>query len=77
MIEKHSGFEKQAEILKALGHPVRLQIMHVLMEKHWCVCELAEELDVRQPYLSQQLAYLRRAGDCQLYEGRFKGAVRC
>jgi len=62
MIEKRGGSERQAEILKALGHPVRLQIIQALTDKSWCVCELAEELDVRQPYLSQQLAYLRRAG---------------
>jgi len=62
MIEKCGGFERQAEILKAIGHPVRLQIIQALTDKPWCVCELAEELDVRQPYLSQQLAYLRRAG---------------
>ena len=62
MVEKRRGFERQAENLKALGHPVRLQIIQALTDKPWCVCELAEELDVRQPYLSQQLAYLRRAG---------------
>jgi len=61
MVEKRGGSERQAEILKVLGHPVRLQIIQALADKPWCVCELAEELDVRQPYLSQQLAYLRRA----------------
>jgi len=57
------SYEKEAEIVKALGHPVRLQIVLALAQKPWCVCDLAQELDLRQPYLSQQLAYLRRAGN--------------
>lgn len=60
--EINRSYEKEAEILKALGHPVRLQIVLALAEKPWCVCDLAQELGLRQPYLSQQLAYLRRTG---------------
>lgn len=56
------GLKRQAKILKALGHPTRLQIVTALAESPWCVCKLADELGVRQPYLSQHLAYLRQAG---------------
>lgn len=61
-IRQRNRLKRQSEILKALGHPVRLQIIQALAECPWCVCKLASELGVRQPYLSQQLAYLRRAG---------------
>ncbi len=60
--EINGSYEKEADILKALGHPVRLQIVLALAETPWGVCDLAQELGLRQPYLSQQLAYLRRAG---------------
>ncbi len=60
--DPNGSYEKKAEIHKALGHPVRLEIALALAEKPWCVCDLAQELGLRQPYLSQQLAYLRRAG---------------
>lgn len=56
------GFDKTATILKAMSHPARLQIMEVLRREEACVCHLENALDVRQAYISQQLARLRRAG---------------
>lgn len=47
---------------KALGHPVRLQIMDVLRAEPSCVCHLMAVLDRPQSYISQQLAVLREAG---------------
>ena len=48
---------------RALGHPTRLEIMKVLVaEGEACVCHLEARLGLRQAYLSQQLARLRRAG---------------
>ncbi|MGA9532716.1 MAG: metalloregulator ArsR/SmtB family transcription factor [Anaerolineales bacterium] len=55
--------ERMAEILKALAHPVRIQIMEVLQtEGEACVCHLEAVLGQRQAYVSQQLAVLRSAG---------------
>jgi ArsR family transcriptional regulator len=56
------GFEHLAGLLKALGHPVRLQILHVLREEEACVCHLEAVLGQRQAYISQQLMRLRDAG---------------
>jgi ArsR family transcriptional regulator len=53
-----------AAIAKALGDPVRLQLVDVL-RKHAgqvCVCELVPLFDVSQPTLSHHLKILRRAG---------------
>jgi len=57
------GYQQAAELLKALSHPIRLQIMEVLAsEKEACVCHLECRLGQRQAYISQQLSRLREAG---------------
>jgi ArsR family transcriptional regulator, arsenate/arsenite/antimonite-responsive transcriptional repressor len=55
---------RMAEVAKALGDPIRLQLVDVL-RKHAgqvCVCELVPLFDVSQPTLSHHLKTLRRAG---------------
>ena len=56
--------ERMAAIAKALGDPVRLQLVDVL-RKHAgkvCVCELVPLFDLSQPTVSHHLKVLRRAG---------------
>ncbi len=53
---------READLFKALGHPVRLQILWILAHEEACVCHLEARLRMRQAYLSQQLAVLREAG---------------
>ncbi len=56
--------ERMAAVAKALGDPIRLQLVDVLM-KHAgkvCVCELVPLFDVSQPTLSHHLKKLREAG---------------
>jgi DNA-binding transcriptional ArsR family regulator len=55
-------YEKQAELIKALAHPVRLRILELLTAQEACVCHLTTVLRQRQPYVSQQLMLLREAG---------------
>src|SRR3954453_5066158 len=53
-----------AMIAKALGDPIRLQVVDVL-RKHAgkvCVCELVPLFDISQPTLSHHLKTLRQAG---------------
>ena len=56
------GYTKQAQLFRALSHPVRLRILDVLAHREACVCHLTALLKQRQPYISQQLATLREAG---------------
>ncbi len=56
------AYERQAEILKALAHPVRLQILDILRDGEQCVCHIEAVLRLRQAYISQQLMTLRKAG---------------
>ncbi len=51
-----------AHRFKALGHPVRLQILELLRRSPECVCHLEAALHKPQPYISQQLRVLREAG---------------
>ncbi len=51
--------EHIAMILKALGHPVRLQIVALLCERDTHVKELAERIGAPQAAVSQQLSILR------------------
>jgi ArsR family transcriptional regulator len=56
--------QRIAIIAKALGDPVRLQLVDVL-RKHAgkvCVCELVPLFDVSQPTISHHLKVLREAG---------------
>ena len=57
-----SGYQKQAQLFRALSHPVRLRILDILSRQEACVCHLTAVLGRRQPYVSQQLAALRDAG---------------
>lgn len=57
------GYEQVANMMKALAHPIRMQILEVLQaEGEACVCHLEARLGQRQAYISQQLAKLRDVG---------------
>jgi DNA-binding transcriptional ArsR family regulator len=52
----------EAELLNALSHPARLEILELLRDGESCVCHIQAMLDHRQAYISQQLNILRQAG---------------
>jgi ArsR family transcriptional regulator len=56
--------QRMAAIAKALGDPIRLQLVD-LLRKHAgevCVCELVPLFDLSQPTVSHHLKVLREAG---------------
>lgn len=56
-------FDMQAQLCQALGHSVRLRIVHALKEGSMCVNALVAILkDIPQPTISRHLAVLRSAG---------------
>ena len=59
-----AGAERMAELARALGDPVRVQLVDVLRRNAGkvCVCELLPLFDISQPTLSHHLKKLREDG---------------
>ncbi len=55
-------FELHAQLLKALAHPRRLEIIHLLRDQELYVSDIYEMLDLPQANISQHLMLLRDAG---------------
>lgn len=55
-------YEKQAEILKALAHPVRVAILDFLRDGEQCVCDIAEHVGSERSNVSRHLAVMVNAG---------------
>ncbi len=54
--------EHVAEVLKAIAHPVRLQIVELLQAEEMCVGDIAETLGGKQAITSQQLNMMKAKG---------------
>ncbi len=64
-----------ATFAKAIGHPLRVRILRLLVLKSRCVCgELVDELPVAQSTVSQHLKVLKDAG---LVQGEIDGPRVC
>ena len=59
-----------SEFHKALGDYTRIRILWLLMEREWCVSELAGEMKMTESAISHQLRILRSA---RLVNGRKAG----
>jgi DNA-binding transcriptional ArsR family regulator len=68
------AFEKAAELLRALSHPVRLRMIELLGGGELCVKSLEEILGISQSSVSQHLTRLRYAG---LIESERRGHLVC
>ena len=58
----HQIFAHHAKLLKAMSHPKRLEIIHLLRDQALTVSEIQSMLDLPQANLSQHLSILREAG---------------
>jgi len=55
--------EAIAAIAKALGHPARLQIIRLLLEKQSCIgCDFVDDVGLAQSTVSEHLRILKSAG---------------
>jgi len=61
MMDKKTA-EHVSEVLKAVAHPVRLQIVELLEAKEMCVGDIVTALGVKQAITSQQLNMMRDKG---------------
>jgi len=54
--------DNAARVLKAVAHPIRLQIVEVLRDGERCVGRIAETLGEKQAIISQQLTNMHDKG---------------
>jgi len=63
MIElKQKLYEKQADLFKALAHPLRLSIVAFLKDGEKCVCEIVENIPAERSNISRHLSVLKQVG---------------
>jgi predicted transcriptional regulator len=64
-----------ANMAKAIAHPARIAILQQLIETNACICgDLADELGLAQPTISQHLKELKTAG---IIQGTVEGTSVC
>jgi len=68
--DKMQNYDREAEILKVLGHPVRLKIIAGLISQTCNVKKIWECLSLPQATVSQHLALLKNKG---IIEGHREG----
>lgn len=65
---------QRVELLRAIAHPVRIQILEELLKGVKCVSDFRDFLSISQPNVSQHLSLLRRYGVIDYY---MDGRLRC
>ena len=55
-------YDKWAEILRTIGHPIRIRIIESLLEDDKCVSNIWGSLGLSQATVSQHLSLLRTRG---------------
>jgi len=60
--KKQLLFEKQAEIAKAIAHPLRIAIIDFLKDGRQCVCDIAEYVGSERSNVSRHLSVMVAAG---------------
>ncbi len=64
-----------SSVARALAHPVRIRILHLLRSREGCYCgDLCDEIPLAQSTISQHLKVLREAG---LVRGTREGTAVC
>lgn len=69
-----SRFEEMSDVLKAMAHPARLQIVAGLKKDGCNVTEIMKKLDLPQSTISQHLKTLKQAG---IIKGKREGTKVC
>ena len=55
-------YEKQAEIAKAIAHPLRIAIIDFLRSGEQCVCDIADYIGSERSNVSRHLSVMASAG---------------
>jgi len=60
--KKRLLFTRQAEIVKAMGHPVRIAVLDFLRDGEQCVCDIAKYAGSERSNVSRHLSVMVSAG---------------
>jgi len=55
-------FGRQAEIARAIAHPLRIAIINFLKDGEQCVCDIAEHVGSERSNVSRHLSVMANAG---------------
>lgn len=55
-------FELNADICKAMAHPLRMEVIHLLKKKEYCFADIQEETGELKSNLSQHLKIMTKKG---------------
>jgi len=59
---KQMLYERQAEIARAISHPLRIAIINFLKDGEQCVCDIAERVGSERSNVSRHLSVMSNAG---------------
>lgn len=62
LIKEPVDYSRRARIIKAMGHPSRLKMLHALADGEMCVCDLRELVGADMSTVSKHLSVMKRAG---------------
>ena len=65
-------FEKQAEIAKAISHPLRIAVVDFLKDGQQCVCDIAEHVASERSNVSRHLSLMVTAGILESHKDGLK-----
>jgi ArsR family transcriptional regulator len=60
--KKQLLFEKQAEIAKAIAHPLRIAVVEFLKDGEQCVCDIADYVGSERSNVSRHLSLMVNVG---------------
>lgn len=58
-------YERQAEVVQALAHPIRIAIADLLQRGERCVCDIAKHVGAERSNVSRHLAIMLKSGVVQ------------
>ena len=60
--KRQSLYRRQADVVKALAHPLRIAIVDFLKDGEQCVCDIAEFVGSERTNISKHLSVMVNAG---------------
>lgn len=60
--ETRKLYKLKAEVIAAVGHPIRLAVIDFLRDGEQCVCDIASHVGAKRSNVSRHLAVLVKAG---------------